>query len=385
MAVMTAADPTRLAGGPAGLDTLRGLARRDAVAGERAARLTDAVADALRASGALRAFVPTDLGGPGLDLPSAARLTAAVAEADPATGWVQQLCAGPAWFIGAMPPALAAAVFARPDAWVAGSGMPGRAVVSAHDPDVVEVTGSWGWCSGAPWASALTLAVELVGHGPAVAVVDLTSGAAGGPTLAFDDTDTDLRGLAAAANWRAVLDAHPIPRDHVFAIAGPQRDDPLFRVPFLPFAEVSMTAAVVGMARGLVAEFAALASTKVPMRASAPLVTDPTVRQVAAPAVAALRSAEGAFWDAVDGLWAATLAAAPGPDATTAVLLAALHAVDTAVTAADRLAALAGTDALSPTAPLARGVAGIRAARTNAVISPRRWADAADALWGPVA
>ena len=372
------------AGLPA-LDHLLAVAAADAVAAERAALLTDRTADALRRSQVLRALVPSDLGGLGMPLVDAARLTARLAEADGTTGWVQQLCAGPAWFIGVMPPGLAAHVFGRPDAWVGGSGMPGSAVPGPSGDGSLTVTGTWPWCSGAPWASALTLAVTVAGGGPAVVVLDLDDEVRAGrvPTVVLHRDDTDLRGFAAAGNWAAELREHRVPADRVFGFGQRHRSDPLFRVPFMTFAEVSMTAAGVGTARRLVAEFTSLARTKTPAGATAPLVADPVVRSSAARTVAALRTAEAAFWQAVDALGAEVETGEATTGTITAVTLAALHAVATGAEAAEALALLAGTDALSPTGAVARCVAELRAVRTNAVVSHRRWADAADAVFGP--
>ncbi len=352
------------------------LARTDAVAGAASNRLTDAVADALRASGALKALLPADLGGAGATLPQMCSLVAELSEHDGAAGWVLQICAGPGWFAGWMPPGLASEVFGRPDAWVAGSGAPGRVepATSTDGAPAWVVHGRWAWCSGAPWATALTLATVDPDGGPGVVVVD--------PAAARFDTDWEIRGLQATASWTAALDGVVVPATHRFVIAAPVRSEPLFRVPFMAFAEVSMAAVSVGLGRALIREFVELACGKVPFGASSVLADDPVVQEVLGRHVGALRAAAQRFDAVVGDLWDAAVGGVPSAELELEVTLAALGAVDAGASASRALGVLAGTDLLHRSAPFARVAADLVAVPCNAVVAPRRFGAAGAALLG---
>ena len=143
------------------------LARRHAPGGAAAGRLDPAVVDAIARAGLFSLFVPHDLGGLEAGLPEACDAIAQLSEGDPAAGWAVMIGAGPAWFVGHMPPGLAAEVFGE-GAAVAGSGSPGRAEPTGSGEEYL-VSGRWPWCSGAPWARWFTFAAqppETVDAGP---------------------------------------------------------------------------------------------------------------------------------------------------------------------------------------------------------------------------
>lgn len=352
------------------------LARRDAADGAAANRLTDAVADALRDSGALKALLPTELGGAAASLPQLCELVAELSEHDGAAGWVLQICAGTAWFAGWMPPELAGEVFGRGGAWVAGSGAPGRVVpVTGTDGSPGwSVRGRWGWCSGAPWATALTLATLDPDGASGVVVVD--------PSSVRFDADWSIRGLQATASWTASVDGLVVPASHRFVMAAPVRPEPLFRMPFTAFAEALMAAVSVGLGRALIREFVALASGKVPFGASSVLADDPVVQHVFGRQAAALGAAAHRFATVVAEIWDAVADGVVSAPLELEMTLAALGAVDAGAAAARTLGALAGTDLLHPSAPFARVVADLVAVPCNTVVAPARFGAAGAALLG---
>lgn len=346
-----------------------------ASAGERRGRLEEPVVEALRRAGLFKALLPADLGGLGLGLPEACAAFARLAEADGAAGWAAMIASGAGWFAGTMPPELGAEVFGPAEAVVAGSGAVG---VAEPGEGGWQVLGRWRWCSGAPWATWFTFAVSLPGGG-------LRGIAVPAGEVAVDPASWDVRGMQATASWDAALDGQQVPERHTFALDGPpHRPEPFFAVPFPALAQATMAAVSVGVARRLLAEFAALARSKQPRLATAPLAEEGVVRHELARAHAATRAAGLLLDEATAAVWGRVLGGEAVPPRLAAELqAAAAHAAATGAEAGHRLARLAGMDALERGSALARAVADLDALRQNAVQAAARFTDAGAELLGP--
>jgi alkylation response protein AidB-like acyl-CoA dehydrogenase len=323
-------------------------------------------------------YLPADLGGLGADLPAACEVIAELSAADAAAGWALMIGAGPNWFAGSMPAPLAEEVFGRSDGLVAGSGTPGRArpVAGGH-----RVSGRWRWCSGAPWVGWFTFAVEA---GEGAAVVAVPAG-----DVELDPGSWQVRGLAATASLDVALPEVFVPAERLFRVdeAAPQRDEPIFRVPFRSFAETTMAAVAVGLSRHLLDEFAALARAKTPMLAGDRLAAQPLTRDRFARATALVRAARVAWAGQVTRLWAAVLAAPAGatldPGLLADVQLASVHATSCAAAAADLLRPLTGMSTLPQGSQLGQVLADAHAVGHNMVLAEARFADSGAVLLGP--
>ncbi|MGE0729067.1 MAG: hypothetical protein AB7O92_19310 [Acidimicrobiia bacterium] len=352
-------------------------ARTHAAAGAAANRLYPAVVAQLGVHRLGKLFLPASLGGHDLSLPEACEVLSEVAEADGAAGWAVMIGTGPNWFAGHMDDALAAAVFGPAHSFVAGSGKVGRAerVAGGH-----RVSGTWHWCSGAPWATWFTFLAQEAGEGAAPPFAIAVPAA----EVAIDEASWRSRGLAATASCNAMLDGTFVPDGHRFHLdpSGPRRDEPIFRVPFAAFAEATMAAVALGIGRRLLGELAALARSKVPSFATDVLAHQAVAQDRFARATASLRSAESWWRSEVARLWEA--AASGGGTAEPAMLvdhqLACVHAAQVVAGAANALEPLAGMDALPVDDALGRVLADARAAGRNAVIAEARFADAGAAL-----
>jgi alkylation response protein AidB-like acyl-CoA dehydrogenase len=348
---------------------------REAAAGAHDGRLTDAAVAALRGAGLFKLFLPADLGGAERSLPDAVRLMARVAAADGAAGWAVMIGAGPGWFAGQMAPQLAHEVFGPPDSVVAGSGLPGTAVPTDGG---WRVDGRWRWCSGAPWATWFTFGAAPA-DGPALVV------AVPAADVVLHPDTWDVHGLRATASWDAELRGVVVPAARVFVVepAGPQRPEPIFRVPFVAFAEASMAAVSLGVARRILDDFADLARTKVPTFGTAVLADDPVVQDRLARVEAAARAGARSFEAAVATVWAAVAEhAAPGDGDLLDLRLAACHAVAVGAEVAAAVRPWAGMTVVERASRLGRALADAEALTQNAIVGAARFAEAGAALLG---
>lgn len=353
------------------------LARTEAAAGAAAGRLSGAVVAALRQARLFKLFLPAELGGLDLPLPEACRLISHVSEADGAAGWAVMIGTGPNWFAGQMAPGLAREVFGPADSAVAGSGSAG---LGARVPGGLRVEGRWRWCSGAPWATWFTFNV-------AVPTGDMVTVALPADRVRLEGGSWDVTGLRATASLDVSVDGVMVPDSATFVVGAgpPQLPGPLFRVPFLSFAEATMAAVSVGVARRILAEFVELARSKRPTMADRLLGADPAVARDVARATAAANAAAAGLDAAVEQLWRLCADGdPPGEDAVIGLRLAACHAAAAAAEIGASLAGHAGMSVLASDSALARAVADAAAARQNAVLAGARLVDAGLALCAPV-
>lgn len=367
-------DQTRV-GGVIDLEAVLAIARRDAADGAAIGRLAHGVVAAIRDAGLFKLFLPADLGGLALGLPETCAAIADVAAADGAAGWAVMIGAGPGWFAGHMEPALAAEVYGPAGSVVAGSGAAGTA-----DPDGAggwKISGHWRWCSGAPWATWFTFNA-VTAHGET-----FTFAVPAADVRVLAET-WDVRGLRATASWDAFLDGVLVPAGRTFRVgeALPVRPEPIFRVPFLAFAQATMAAVAVGLTRRVLSEWTALAVAKTAHGADRVLGDDPVARDRMARVTAAARAASRSLDVAVAAVWDACVdGIGPTADQLTDLQLAACHAVATGAGAGGEAWELAGMSALPVASDLGRAVDDLRAVSQNTVVAPARFTDAGASLF----
>ena len=191
-------------------------------------------------------FVPEAYGGRMEPLPAALRLFEAASRVDGSFGWAVTIGSGGGFFAACLPPSSAEQVFADPKAVIAGSGAPTGTAVRVDGGYVV--SGSWAYCSGAPYATTFTAVAGIAGEDDALAFAMRPDQIEIVPTWrAF--------GLKATASHTIVAKDAFVPDAFAFRVdETPYRDEPIYRVPFLPFAECSFAAVATGVARRLLEE-----------------------------------------------------------------------------------------------------------------------------------
>ncbi len=353
------------------------IAARHAGSGAAAGRLDDEVVASIRQARLFKLLLPAPMGGLGASLPDAAAMIARVAEADGAAGWAVMIGSGPNWFAGHTGPDLADEVFAPDTAVVAGSGVPGRA---RRADGGYTVSGHWRWCSGAPWATWFTFTATEE-HPDA----DPFAFAVPADQVTLHPDTWDVRGLRATASWDADLDEIFVADARTFRIdeQTPARAEAIFGVPFVALSEATMAAVSVGVLRGALSRFVALASEKRPLLSDTMLADDAVVQRRTGEVAAAAAAADRSLHTATLAVWDRCLAgAAPTADQRTELTLAACHAVTNGARCGRALRDLAGMSVMPTASPLGRAVADLEAITQNAFVSAARLTEAGAAVLG---
>jgi len=200
-------------------------------------------------------FVPQELDGLGLNLVEALRIEEKLAQLDGSLGWTVTLCAGAGWFVGFMEEELSKEVFSDPKVCVAGSGFVGGKADLLGENFLI--SGSWTYASGALHASHFTANCEMLEGGRPL--LDKK----GNPVVqAFilkkDEVQVldgwNYMGMIATGSHAFKVENCPVPRNRVFEIH-PEKvtlGDPVFRYPFLQFAEATLAVNLLGISCHLI-------------------------------------------------------------------------------------------------------------------------------------
>lgn len=197
-------------------------------------------------------WVPRELGGKELDLIEGLKLLEELAYWDGGFGWTVTLCAGANMFAGYLDQALAKQVFSNPKVCFGGSGrVTGKAI---WDGENYTVNGFWRCATGAPHLSHFTLNSFIFdGDEPRI-------DEEGNPVFfsfvvprekVLIHYDWDSFGLACTASHSFSLENVKVPANHAFQIKPEHRieDNILYRIPFGPFAELTLLVNYMGMYR----------------------------------------------------------------------------------------------------------------------------------------
>lgn len=237
-------------------------------------------------------FVPRSLGGLELSLPEGVRLEEELARIDGSLGWTVTLCAGANLFVGYLDRLVVAPIFADPYVCLGGSGQAtGRAVAEG---DGFRVSGRWRYATGTPHLTHFTANCTLEKEGQ-----DLLD-ATGKPLVrSFFFPRSDVRivddwnafGLKATASHSFAVDDLRVSPSQAFSIT-PEAvtwDDPIYRYPFLPFAETTLAVNTLGMARHFLECAASLGK--------------PALQKLVKSAQLELAEVRSSFYDVLDTSW----------------------------------------------------------------------------------
>ncbi len=268
---------------------------------EELGRLTDEQLAIIYDQKWFKLFVPKCFGGLELTLPDGVRLEEELARMDGSLGWTVTLCSGANLFVGYIDPRMVSTIFSRADVCLGGSGQAaGTALV---DRGGYIVNGHWHYATGAPHLTHFT--VNCVMEQSGKSVLDNQ----GNPRIqsfffAKDDveliTDWNTFGLKATASHSFRVTNLRAEESHTFLIAPQhaQLDHPIYQYPFLQFAEATLAANTLGMARHFIACAEALFTAKQPDKHDLLEVAKRRIRE------ARLR-----FYDVLEASWAELLTA----------------------------------------------------------------------------
>jgi alkylation response protein AidB-like acyl-CoA dehydrogenase len=197
-----------------------------------------------------RLFLPKSLDGLGCSLPQGLVVEESLARMDGSLGWVVTLCAGAGWFIGFMDKEMQSELAAEPKLCLAGSGFVGGKAEKIDE--FYHISGSWTYASGALHASHFTANCELLENGQPI--LDKR----GAPTVkAFILKKEEIQildgwnymGMVATGSHAFKADSLIVPLFRCFEIV-PEKvtlPDPIYRYPFLQFAEATLAANILGI------------------------------------------------------------------------------------------------------------------------------------------
>lgn len=197
-------------------------------------------------------WVPKEYGGKEANLGEGLALLESLAYLDGGFAWTVTLCSGANMFAGFLEPGLAQDLFNQKDICWGGSG---RASGTANwDGEHYILRGEWQYATGAPHLTHFTLNARLYDQGQPVYDVDGEQ-----KILSFfvprDQVlihyDWTSFGLECTASHSFSLQDVRVPKNHAFSL-DPQAktsESPLFRLPFMPFAELTLLINYIGMFR----------------------------------------------------------------------------------------------------------------------------------------
>ncbi|AWG97465.1 hydroxylase [Rhodococcus ruber Chol-4] len=229
------------------------LAERAQKTEENRAPLDETITDLID-SGILATLTPKAYGGLELGLDVAADIVRAISAVCPSTGWVTSFYIGAAWRVNIFTEQAQREVFAdKPYTLTAGTAAPLRGVQKVEGG--YRITGQTAWNSGSAHAEWFTFAgVSLEEGRPPAPLWFLV------PRSEVEIHDTwYISGMAGTASNDVsvedvfVPDYRTGPFDLALAGAAPGmllHDNPMYHLPFLPFAMAEVTPVVVGAMRG---------------------------------------------------------------------------------------------------------------------------------------
>jgi hypothetical protein len=195
-------------------------------------------------------FVTKALGGLELSLPEGLELEEKLAKVDGSLGWTITLCAGASWFVGFMEKSLRNKVFSDSKVCLAGSGFVGGKANKIGE--FYQISGSWTYASGALHASHFTANCEIYENG---SVILDDSGKPIVRAFILEKEEVEIldswnyMGMIATGSHAFKTQNLSVPENRCFDIL-PEKvalPNPIYRYPFLQFAEATLAVNILGI------------------------------------------------------------------------------------------------------------------------------------------
>ncbi|RED64620.1 acyl-CoA dehydrogenase [Cohnella lupini] len=232
--------------------------RQSAVNRANEGMLSPAALDFMYEEKLFKLFVPKELNGRMLPLPEALRVFERASWADGSFGWLVTIGSGGGFFSATLPPEQSKLLFGHDKAVVAGSGHANGIARPVQGGYVVD--GQWKYCSGSTYASLFTANCKIEDGSGKNAVIRSFAFL---PEQVEIIRDWNAFGLKATESHSIRVTEAFVPVERTFDImSDPHYDDPIFRYPFLPFAQTSFAAVCLGICRHFLEEARAFATAK---------------------------------------------------------------------------------------------------------------------------
>jgi alkylation response protein AidB-like acyl-CoA dehydrogenase len=320
---------------------------------EETRRLPAAVFEALAEAGLQRMLLPRSLGGHETDPVTCARVVEEVARFDATAAWALQSGNTGAWWSARLPQEGVETIYRDgPDVLLAAAFHPPQQAIETADG--YRVTGRAPLASNvhdSQWFMMTAFVMDgdhprLTGGMPEVIAVAL-------PTREVQIVDTwDALGLRASDSNDVAVDKVLVPRSRSFPMApefepGPHFRGPLYRFPAMGQVGLIIAPILLAIARAAIDELRELATRKTPFGSLKTLREKNSVQTNLARAEGVLRAARAYYYEAIGAAWETTAAGrACSLETKAEVLLAGVHAAQSAVDVVERMHRLAGTSAI---------------------------------------
>jgi alkylation response protein AidB-like acyl-CoA dehydrogenase len=346
---------------------------------ERQRRLPAPVLNALSSAGLLRLFVPRSLGGLEADPVTVARVVEAVAAVDSATAWSLQSANVSVWWASWLPEAGVDAIY---------GGDGSRMMAGAFHPpqQAVEVTGGYRVTGRAPLASMIhdcewimcsAMIMDngqprMTEHGPAMIAFALRTS-----EVQIIDTWYSLGMHGTDSNDVAIQDVL-VPSHMAYPLIpgsprGTRFSGPLYRFPAMPIVALFGACVLLATGRGAINELRELAQRKTPFGGMKTLRDRGVVQSTLAESDAQLRAARAFFYETMGEAWERTVAGEPATlQQRGDLLLAGVHAAQTAAKVTERIQELAGTTGMYTRSRIDRYFRDAHTLRHHGFVSPTR-------------
>jgi alkylation response protein AidB-like acyl-CoA dehydrogenase len=329
---------------------VRAVVEAHADEGERIRRLPAATVAALTDAGLMRMCVPAAYGGPDVDPATLVEAIEAVAVADGAAGWCTMIAATTSTLANFLPPPTAQEIYGDPATITGGVAAPNGTAT----PDVVDgrsgyrLTGRWAWGSGTQHCQWILGGARSDGAWRFCFVP--------GSAVTFHDT-WFTGGMRGSGSLDYSVEDLFVPAERTLEVGAmrPQVDGPAARFPTFTLLAVGVAAVGLGVARRALDELIGIAQGKRPQFSSRTLAESAFTQVELARAEARLRAARAFLLDELGAAWSLLADGEGVPvDRRVTIRLAAAHAAEVAVDAADAAYTLAGGTAVYDTSVLGR-------------------------------
>ena len=329
-------------------------------------RVPSPTVDTLVEAGLFRFTIPRELGGEDATVLETIEVLEAISAVDGSVGWNVMLGSEiNAMAAGGMDPGIAKEVFLNnPQVIMCGGGGPG----SRPNRAVLNSDGSYNVWGQATFISGCHNAEWCFVPAPVFVGEELQRTPEGGPIVRmfflhrsqWEILDTwDVACLRGSGSHDVLVRGGHVPANHadVGLVSFPARyDNPVYRIPVPLRLAYNKAAVAIGVAKGTLDAFAALASTKTPMLSSQLLRDRPVAQQRMGESMAMYRSARAFLFEAMGEVSDELLAGRdlPSGEATQNARLACTHAANACMHAVDLIHNAAGSSAIRMDSPLER-------------------------------
>lgn len=192
-------------------------------------------------------FVPKQLGGKMVDLPTAAKIFQKSSFIDGNFGWLVTIGSGGNMFVPNMTEKAVTSVYKRKDSVIAGSGFPAGTAKRVENGYIVN--GQWLYCSGSQYATTFTVTCSVEGSD------DILAFALNREQVTVLN-DWDAFGLRGTSSHSIHVDEQFVSDDYVFSVFKVVNDagGEVHTFPFLTFSETSFVAMSLGISEHFLSE-----------------------------------------------------------------------------------------------------------------------------------